>query len=70
MKRSTLQLIFGIMWVLLSLLMVFCIVINCLNQNLVGIPIAVFAAVIDAINAGMRFADYKRYRAYEKELYK
>ncbi len=60
------DLIMGWVFIALALLMVFCIVVNCVNQNWAGLPICGFAFGINLINAFGRFNDYKRRKEYDE----
>lgn len=59
------DLIWGWVFIALALLMVFCIVINCVNQNWAGLPICAFAFGMNITSAINRFKDYKRHKEYE-----
>lgn len=59
------DLIWGWVFIAMALLMVFCIVINCVNQNWASMPICCFAFGLNTMNAVNRFCDYKRRKDYE-----
>ena len=62
MKRD---LVMGWVFIALALLMVFCIVVNCVNSNWAGLPICCFAFGINIVNAFNRFRDYKMRKEHE-----
>ena len=64
MKRD---LIMGWVFIALALLMVFCVVVNCINANWAGLPICCFALGMNLINAASRFKDYKMRKEYENQ---
>lgn len=61
----TRDLIMGWVFIALALLMVFCVIINIVNQNWAGMPICCFALGLNTMNAVNRFKDYKRHKEYE-----
>ena len=63
MKRD---LVMGWVFIALALLMVFCIVVNCINANWAGLPICCFALTMNLINAVSHFRDYKMRKEYEE----
>ena len=63
MKRD---LIFGWLFLGMALLMVFCIVVNCVNGSWGNLPICGFALGMNITSAVNRFKDYKRYKDYEQ----
>ena len=62
MKRD---LIMGWVFIALALLMVFCVIVNCINANWAGLPICGFAFGMNLSSAVNRFRDYKRRKEYE-----
>lgn len=54
------DLVMGWVFIAIALLMVFCIVVNCINGNLAGLQICGFALVLNVCNAITHFHDYKR----------
>lgn len=59
------DLIWGWVFIAMALLMIFCIVVNCVNANWAGMPICCFAFGLNTMNAVNRFRDYKRRKEYE-----
>ena len=59
------DLIMGWVFLILALLMVFCIVVNCVNANWDGLPICGFAFGMNITGAVNRFRDYKMRKEYE-----
>lgn len=62
MKRD---LVMGWVFIVMALLMVVCIVVNCVNANWAGLPICGFAFGMNLSSAVNRFRDYKRRKEYE-----
>lgn len=63
MKRD---LIFGWLFLGMALLMVVCIVVNCVNGTWFNLPICGFAFGMNITSAVNRFKDYKRCKDYEQ----
>lgn len=61
------DLVMGWVFIALALLMVFCIVVNCVNANWAGLPICGFALGMNLMNAVSRFKDYKMRKEYENQ---
>ena len=59
------DLIMGWVFIAMALLMVVCIVVNCVNANWAGLPICGFAFGMNLSSALNRFRDYKRRKEYE-----
>lgn len=59
------DLIMGWVFIAMALLMVVCIVVNCVNANWAGLPICGFAFGMNLSSAVNRFRDYKRRKEYE-----
>ena len=64
MKRD---LVMGWVFIALALLMVLCIVINCIGANWVGLPICGSAFGMDLMSAVNHFKRYKMRKEYEKQ---
>ena len=62
MKRD---LVMGWVFIAMALLMVVCIIINCINANWAGLPICGFAFGMNLSSAVNHFCDYKRRKEYE-----
>ncbi len=62
MKRD---LVIGWVFIAMALLMVVCIIVNCINANWAGLPICGFAFGMNLSSAVNRFRDYKRRKEYE-----
>ena len=62
MKRD---LVMGWVFIAMALLMVFCIVVNCVNGNWGNLPICGFAFGMNIVSAVNRFRDYKMRKEYE-----
>ena len=60
------DLVMGWVFIALALLMVFCVVVNCVNANWAGLPICGFAFGLNLMNAVNRFRDYKMRKEYEE----
>lgn len=60
------DLIFGWLFLGMALLMVFCIVVNCVNGSWGNLPICGFALGMNITSAVNRFNDYKRRKDYEQ----
>ena len=60
------DLIFGWLFIGMALLMVFCIVVNCVNGSWGNLPICGFALGMNITSAVNRFKDYKRRQDYEQ----
>lgn len=59
------DLIMGWVFIALALLMVFCVIVNIVNQNWVGLTVCGFAFGMNITSAISRFRDYK----WRKEYY-
>jgi hypothetical protein len=64
MKRD---LIMGWVFIAMALIMIFCIVVNCVNDNWGNLPICGFAFGMNLSSAVNRFRDYKRRKEYENQ---
>lgn len=62
MKRD---LVMGWLFIAMALIMVFCIVVNCVNGSWGNLPICGFAFGMNISSAVNRFRDYKRHKQYE-----
>lgn len=62
MKRD---LIMGWVFIALSLLMVFCVIVNIVNQNWAVLPICGFAFGMNITSAINRFRDYKQRKEWD-----
>lgn len=60
----------GWFFIILCLIMVFCIIFNIFNDNWEALPICIFALILNISNALNRFNDYKRYKELEKSIQK
>ena len=62
MKRD---LIMGWVFIAMALLMVVCIVVNCVNANWCNLPICGFAFCMNIVSAVNRFRSYKMCKEYK-----
>lgn len=65
MKRD---LIWGWVFIVLAVLMVFCVFVNINNDNWEAMPICFFALILNIVNATNRFKDYRRFKDYHQSL--
>lgn len=59
------DLVMSWVFIAMTLLMVFCIVVNCVNANWAGLSICGFALGMNLTSAINRFRDYKMRKEYE-----
>ena len=62
------DLIMGWVFIALALLMVFCIVVNCVNGSWCNLPICGFAFGMNIVNAVNRFRDYNYRKKYAQSM--